>query len=112
MAYRASPSLGERVSLAKRLEQMVHDSGVVIPTFRAPYTRAGAWRWVKLPEWLGTRTAASLFNPLPDTGGFSGGGLFWIDLEEKRRTRDAKDDGRTFEPVTIINTDYRLEQAG
>ena len=112
MAYRASASLQERVSLAKRLEQMVHDSGVVIPTFRVPYTRAGAWRWVKLPEWLGTRTAASLFNPLPDTGGFSGGGLFWIDVEEKSRTRDAKDDGRAFEPVTIINTDYRLKQAG
>ena len=72
MAYRVSPSLEKRVALARRMEQMVHDSGVVIPTFRVPYTRGGAWRWVKLPEWLGTRTAASLFSPFADTGGFSG----------------------------------------
>ena len=107
MAYRVSASLEERVALARRLEQMVHDSGVVIPTFRVPYTRAGAWRWVKLPKWLGTRTAASLFSPFADTGGFSGGGLFWIDIDEKRRTRDAKDDGEAFEPQTIVNTTYR-----
>ena len=42
MAYRASTNLAERVALARRLEQMVHDSGVVIPTFRVPYTRAAA----------------------------------------------------------------------
>lgn len=111
MAYRTSASLEERVALAKRLEQMVHDSGVVIPTFRVPYSRAGAWRWIKLPPWLGTRTAGSLFSPFADTGGFSGGGLFWIDVDEKRRTREAKDDGEAFEAVTNINTDYRRKGA-
>lgn len=112
MAYRTAASLGERVALARRLEQMVHDSGVVIPTFRTPYTRAGAWRWVKLPAWLGTRTAASLFSPFADTGGFSGGGLFWIDIDEKRRTRDARDDGVAYEPLTVVNTDYRMRSEG
>ena len=108
MAYRASTNLAERVALARRLEQMVHDSGVVIPTFRVPYTRAAAWRWVKLPQWLGVRTTASLFSPFADTGGFSGGGLLWIDVEERQRTHDARDAGRALEAVAIVNTEYRV----
>ena len=108
LAYRASADFGERVALAHRLEQMVHDAGVVIPTFQVPYTRAGAWRWVKLPEWLGTRTSGTLFNSQANSAGiFSAGGLFWIDAEEKERTLQAKDEGRVFEPVTIVNTTYR-----
>ena len=112
MEYRASTSLAKRTRLARILEQMVHDSGVVIPTFRVPYTRAGAWRWVKLPEWLAPRTVASVFSPFADTGGFSGGGLFWIDVDEKERTLEAKSDGRGFGPATIVNTTYRVQPTG
>ena len=108
MAYRASADLAERQELAKRLERMVHDSGVVIPTFQIPYTRAGAWRWVKLPPWLGARTTSWLFNSQALAAGiFSSGGLFWLDEEEKRNTLEAKKAGRVFEPVTLINEDFR-----
>ena len=108
LAYRASADFRERVDLAHRLERMVHDAGIVIPTFQVPYTRAGAWRWMKLPQWLGTRTSSALFNSQALSAGiFSSGGLFWIDAEEKERTLRAKDEGRAFEPVTIVNTEYR-----
>ena len=107
MTYRESSDLGERVALARRLEQMVHDSGVVIPTFQVPYAREGAWRWLKLPPWLGTRTSGALFNSQAVSAGiFSSGGLFWIDEEEKERVLRAKDDGVAFEPVTVINTEF------
>ncbi len=110
LAFRASADFGERVDLAHRLEQMVHDAGVVIPTFQVPYTRAGAWRWVKLPDWLGTRTSDSLFNSQAFSAGiFSAGGLFWIDSEEKERTLEAKEEGRVFEPAIIVNTTYRVD---
>lgn len=108
MAYRASADFDERVAMSRRLEQMVYDSGVVIPTFQVPYTRSGAWRWVKLPPWLGTRTSGSLFNSQAVSAGiFSSGGLFWLDEEEKERILQAKDDGVAFEPVTVIDTDFR-----
>ena len=108
MAFRASADFRERVDLAHRLERMVHEAGVVIPTFQVPYTRSGAWRWVKLPEWLGTRTSSSLFNSQALSAGiFASGGLFWIDAEEMARTLEAKDHGRVFEPVTIVNTEHR-----
>ena len=111
-AYRASATKEERIALARKIEQVVHDAGIVIPTFRVPYTRAGAWRWVKLPDRLATRTSGSLFGPFAESGGFSGGGLFWIDVEEKRRTLDAKQQGRALEPATIINTDHRVRPTG
>ena len=108
MRYRASADLDERIALAHRLEQMVHDSGVVIPSFQVPYTREGAWRWMKLPAWHGTRTSGQLFNPLALSAGiFSSGGLFWIDAEEKARTLEARDEGVGFEPSTVIDTEHR-----
>ncbi len=108
MAFRNSVDRQERIALAQRLEQMVHDSGVVIPTFQVPYTREGAWRWVKLPSGLGTRTTGTLFNSQANSAGiFSAGGLFWIDEAEKERTLQAKDDGVTLGPVTVVNADHR-----
>jgi len=110
LRYRASSLKEERVALAHQLEQMVHDSGVVIPTFQVPYTREGAWRWMKLPQWLGTRTTGALFNSQELSGGmYSSGGLFWIDTEEKAATLEARKEGRGFDPITLKNTKYRDE---
>ena len=113
MAYRTSTNQAERVALAHRLEQKVHDAGIVIPTFQVPYTRESAWRWMKLPSWLGMRTSGSLFNSQALSAGlFSSGGLFWIDTEEKKRILEAKDDGQKFEPIKIIDTNYRADSVG
>jgi len=58
------------------------------------------------------RTVASAFSPFANTGGFSGGGLFWIDVDERERTLAAKSDGHSFGPTTIVNTTYRVDPAG
>jgi microcin C transport system substrate-binding protein len=106
--YRASTKKAERVELAHRLEQMVYDSGCVIPSFEVPYTREAAWRWVKLPRSLGTETTDVLFDPLELSGGlYSSGGLFWIDVEEKQRVRAAMADGVKFEPIFVKDETYR-----
>ena len=108
MQYRASSDLQERIELAHRLEQMVHDSGVMIPSFQVPYTREGAWRWIRLPDSVGTPTTGAIFNSQMNTAGiFSSGGLFWIDPDIKDATMEARSDGEPFEPVTIIQDDYR-----
>jgi len=106
MDYRASSDMDERTALARDLELRIHDSGVFVPSFQVPYTREGAWRWVKLPENLGTRTSGSLFSAL-EGGTYSSGGLMWIDLDEKKNTLDTKESNGQFEPLTVINTDYR-----
>lgn len=109
MKYRGSSELAERIELAHKLEQMVHDSGVMVPSFQIPYTREAAWRWIRIPQHIGTPTSASIFNSQANSAGiFSSGGLFWIDQEIKEETLEAKSNGEKFDPVTIIQHDYRI----
>jgi len=80
----------------------------VIPSFEVPYTREAAWAWVKLPAWLGVRTTDVLFDPLEMSAGmYSAGGLFWIDVEEKRRIRAAMSAGEKLPPILKIDETYR-----
>jgi microcin C transport system substrate-binding protein len=107
-AYRASSAKPERVELAHQLEQMIFDSGAVIPSFEVPYTREAAWGWIKLPSWLGARTSDQLFDPLElSAGAYSAGGLLWIDVDEKRRIRAAMAAGEKFPPILKIDETYR-----
>ncbi len=105
MQYREAVDKETRVRLAKTLEQMSFDSGGLIPTFKVPYTREGYWRWLKLPETYGTRSTTLLFSPFNTR---YAGGLFWIDLDEKKKTMTAKKAGDSYAPVTITDTTYKL----
>ena len=108
MEFRASSDLDQRIELAHELEQMVFDSAVFIPTFAVPYTREAAWRWVVIPEWLGTETSGSLHNTQALSSGiFSSGGLLWLDEDLKRETLAAKDAGELFAKVEIKNTEFK-----
>ena len=93
--YRAATDKKDRVELAHRLEQMLHDTGAVIFTFKVPYTRDAYWRWMKLPEFTGTRVGG-LFNPM--------GGQFWIDEQERQSVLD--DTATPTAPVSILDTTY------
>ena len=103
MAYRTATEKSTRVTLAHELEQMVHDQGSFIPTFKVPYTREAFWRWIKLPASYGTRTSDALFDPLGGSGG-----LFWIDKEEQQKTLDAKQDGEVLPTIMIIDKDWAV----
>jgi microcin C transport system substrate-binding protein len=106
--YRAATDKARRIELARALEQMIFDSGSMIASFKVPYTRSAAWRWMKLPDELGTRTSGSLFNPFELSAGiYSSGGLFWIDLDEKKRVREARDDGEAFPVLLVLNEQYK-----
>ena len=68
-----------------------------------PYAREAYWRWVKLPEAHGTRSSSD-----SRTDPFSAG-LSWIDEDVKRETLQARDAGRAFEPVTIVDEKWRTD---
>lgn len=108
MQFRASANLEERIGLAHTLERMVHDHGAVIPTYQVPYTRDAAWRWIELPEWLGTETSGSLINSQATSQGYSSGGLFWINEERKKEILALKAKRKKMEPLTIIDQTYRF----
>ena len=107
-SYRTSSDREERIRLAHKLEELVHEAAVFIPSFNVPYTREAAWRWIKVPKAIGTPTTGTIFNSQANSAGsFSSGGLFWIDPVVKEETEAARKEGRAFEPSTLINTDYR-----
>ncbi|MYD44477.1 MAG: ABC transporter substrate-binding protein [Gammaproteobacteria bacterium] len=108
MQYRTSSALDERIKLAQQLEQMVHDSGVMAPSFQVPYTREAAWRWIRLPEMIGTPTTSEIFNTQATSAGiFSSGGLLWIDTESKEETLASRKRGEKFEARVLVQDDYR-----
>ncbi|MBQ0759992.1 MAG: ABC transporter substrate-binding protein [Zhongshania sp.] len=104
MAYRAATNKATRVKLAHEVEQMIHDQGSFIPTFKVPYTREAFWRWVKLPPSHGTRTSETLFDPLGGSGG-----LFWIDADEQQTILDAKAKSQALPQIIIIDKTWAVK---
>ncbi|MGL6348418.1 MAG: ABC transporter substrate-binding protein, partial [Aeromonas sp.] len=79
-----------------------------VPAYQVPYTREGAWRWIKLPKVPAPPKSEQLYWPLGgDNSGYSYGGLLWIDEELKSETRAAIKSGKTFQAEPIIDTTYR-----
>jgi microcin C transport system substrate-binding protein len=103
--YDATPDLDTRVELAHRIEKIIHDQAVVIPTYKIPFIRETYWRWLRLPEWHSVRTADEVFDPLGHEPYL--GGIFWIDEAIKADTLAARQEGRTFPPVDIVDTTWR-----
>lgn len=104
MAYRTATEKVMRVKLAHELEQMIHDQGSFIPTFKVPYTREAFWRWIKLPPSHGTRTSETLFDPLG-----SSGGLFWIDADEQQAILDAKAKDQALPQIIVIDKTWAVK---
>jgi microcin C transport system substrate-binding protein len=99
--------LAERVPLAHRIQQIIADEASFLPAYTQTYIRETFWRWVKLPEWHSVRMAQQssgegVFDP-------TGLGLFWIDEEEKTATLEAQASGRTFPPIDIVDTTWRVD---
>lgn len=109
--YRNSLDKDERIGLSKEIQKKIHEICAYVPTYMIPYTRAGYWRWLKLPEFHGTRSSDTLFDPFPGSSrhGISYGGLLWIDQNLRRETRDAMKTGRTFPRVKTVDKTYKPE---
>lgn len=103
--YRDSLDENERIVLSKKMQHLIHEEACFVPTFMVPYVRLGYWRWMKLPQFHGTRRSENLFEPFDTTVG----GLFWVDPDIKKETLDALKQGKTLEPVTIIDKQFKVE---
>ena len=104
--YRQSSEEKERIRLAHLLEQQIAKQAIFIPSTMVPFTRAGYWRWLKLPRTIATKSSQSLFNPFNPTFG----GLFWIDAKMKLESLSAKRSGKGFKATTVINMDYKTTE--
>ncbi|OQY00636.1 MAG: ABC transporter substrate-binding protein [Desulfobacteraceae bacterium 4572_130] len=102
--YRASLSQDQRKKLSLKIQKKIHETGNFVPTFMVPYVRHGYWRWIRLPEFHGTKKSNSLFDPFNAMTG----GLFWFDRKLYNKTRDFMKKNKSFKPVTIINDNFKL----
>lgn len=104
-AYDAASTLDQRVSLAHQIQAALHEHVPMIPTYKIPFIRETYWRWLRMPEWHSVRTANEVFSAIGHEPYV--GGLFWIDEEMKADTLAARQEGRTFPAVDIVDTTWR-----
>lgn len=90
--YEKATSEDEIVRLACRIEEILHDEVVVIPTWKFPAYRTAYWRWIRWPESFNYRYTelAQQYH------------VHWVDQALKDETLDAMRSGRTFPPVDRI----------
>ncbi|MBL0661809.1 extracellular solute-binding protein [Aeromonas caviae] len=99
---------GKKADLSRQIQQRLYELASFVPAYQVPYTRAGAWRWIRLPKVPATPQSDLLYWPLDGSNsGYSFGGLLWIDEAAKAQTRAAIKGGQTFPPVTITDTTYQ-----
>ena len=91
---RESDDIAVLAENAKAIQRLVHKEALIIPDYYLNFTRIGAWKWVRFPEWgnLKYTDAEDILDPMF--------GYFWIDEDIKREVEDAMKNKKTFEPRT------------
>ncbi|MER0459704.1 extracellular solute-binding protein [Aeromonas caviae] len=106
--YDKAFDFSKKADLSRQIQQRLYELASFVPAYQVPYTRAGAWRWVRLPKVPATPQSDLLYWPLDGSNsGYSFGGLLWIDEAAKAQTRAAIKGGQTLPPVTITDTTYQ-----
>lgn len=106
--YDKAFDFGKKAGLSRQIQERLYELASFVPAYQVPYTRAGAWRWIRLPKVPATPQSDLLYWPLDGSNsGYSFGGLLWIDEAAKAQTRAAIKGGQTFPPVTITDSTYQ-----
>lgn len=102
LSYQKASSESTKARAAVKIEKLLAAKYIFIPGTMIPYTRAGYWRWMQLPESHGTKSSHSLFDPF----NIRYGGLFWIDNKVKVNTLAAKRTGKGFASSSVTDTAF------
>ncbi|CCN71913.1 extracellular solute-binding protein [Vibrio nigripulchritudo] len=102
--YRKEFDVEKRHSLSHQIQQKITEAHVIVPGYMVPYSREAHWRYIKFPKNAMTRMTEAMFP----TNRVLGLHTFWIDSEMKKETKKAVKSGKTFEPVTVMDTRYKL----
>ncbi|MGJ8633745.1 MAG: ABC transporter substrate-binding protein [Luteolibacter sp.] len=98
---RNARSKEELADATKKLQHIVHDEAIFVPSYTVDFVRVAFWRWLKWPDSEETRfTAPLVYEPLEAY-------VHWIDEDIKAETMEAKRSGKTFPEVNKIVDDYR-----
>lgn len=97
--FREAKTDEKRIELVNKIEKRIYDLVPGIPAYKMPYMRYGYWRWIKLPEFVATKTSQYL----------SDYGLYWIDTEVKKeiKSKMLKNEVIYGTEKVIINETYK-----
>lgn len=86
---------------AVKLQNIIHEEGIFVPSYTTDFVRVGSWRWLRWPDCEETRFCPPIvYEPLEAF-------VHWIDEDMKEETMDARRSGKSFEEVNRIFDDYR-----
>ena len=97
-AYDKASSMEEIVRLARQIQAWLHEDAAFIPAFVEPFYRTTYWRWVKWPRGFNGKTSR-------DADEFM---MFWVDAEERDRTKAALARGESFPVQTPVFDAFKL----
>ena len=87
------------LEMSWELEQLLHDTAFWIPGYKREFYRLGHWRWMNWPDDFNvklTREAQESY-------------IYWIDVEEKKKTLKARSEGEAYPEVDSIYDQYRVK---
>ncbi|MBC7980985.1 MAG: hypothetical protein H7Y36_10525, partial [Armatimonadetes bacterium] len=93
---------------AVKLQNIIHDEAIFVPSYTQDFVRMGSWRWVRWPDTEQTRFCPPVaYDPLDVF-------VHWIDEDMLDETMDARRNGKAFAEVNRIFDDYRepADEAG
>jgi microcin C transport system substrate-binding protein len=104
-AFRDTADLKTKADLTKKIQRMVDQEALVMPSYYVPYVRGGTWKWVRFPAWLDTKFHDDFFPTIDATSGYGGYfGYMWIDSAIKTEVQAAMKAKKVYEPRV-----YRVE---
>jgi microcin C transport system substrate-binding protein len=104
-SYRKEFDETVKAKLARKIQQRIYDEAYMVTTWAVPYIRLGHWRWVRFPKDPPLPKRSK--DPFSYPSDSDWGGVFWIDEDLKKETKAAMKAGKSFEPVTLIDTRHK-----
>ncbi|MES2981955.1 MAG: ABC transporter substrate-binding protein [Verrucomicrobiota bacterium] len=86
---------------AFKLQRIIHDEAIFVPSYTVDFVRIGSWRWLRWPDSEQTRFCVPVvYDPLEAH-------VHWIDDDIKKETIEAKRKGKKFPEVNRVFDHYR-----
>lgn len=96
LAARDALTEEDLMEASKKLQNIIHDEAIFLPSYTTEFQRIGYWRWVRWPESPETHFAPALsYEPHE-------GYCYWIDENLQKETQDARRAGDTFPEVNRV----------
>jgi microcin C transport system substrate-binding protein len=95
--YRESEDADEKLVLAHKLQQRLHEEAIFVPGWVQGFYRDAHWRWMKYPEDFNVMHSEDQEEYF----------VHWIDEDLRKETKAARKDGTTFPPEVNVYTKYK-----